>query len=188
MDESTIDAARNGDEAAWRVLYEDAAPRVRAYFRSRKAPDPDDLVGTVFLDAARNIGKFQGDVNGFRGWLFTIAHRRWVDEVRRASRQPGAPLAEAPEPVATEQVEHEVLGSVAGEEMLHHVEALPPAQRSIVLLRVLGELSHAEIADVLGKSTVAVKVGYHRAISALRETLAEAYDEDDDGILVSEGR
>ena len=41
----------------------------------------------------------------------------------------------------------------------------------MVLLRVLGDLSHEEIAEVLGKSAMAVRVSYHRGIKALRNAL-----------------
>ena len=107
----------------------------------------------------------------FHAWVFTIAHRRWVDAVRAATRRPTSALADVPEPVATHDVERQALASAGGEALLGVVDRLPPTQRSVVLLRVLGGLTHAEIATALGKTQGAVKINYHRGIKALRAYL-----------------
>ncbi|MEE8375353.1 MAG: hypothetical protein V3S26_03410, partial [Acidimicrobiia bacterium] len=74
--DSVLAAARLGADWAWRVLYEDTAPGLRAYLSFRGADDPDGLVGDVFLAAAKGIGSFEGSEEGFRSWLFSIAHAR----------------------------------------------------------------------------------------------------------------
>jgi len=176
MTSELIVAAKRGDESAWRELYAGIAPAVRAYFRARRAADLDDLVGTVFLDVARSISSFEGDEQQFHAWVFTIAHRRWVDAVRTATRRPTSALSDAPEPVASHDVESEAIASVRSEALLAVVDRLPPTQRSVVLLRVLGGLTHAEIATALDKTQVAVKVSYHRGIKALRVDLATPTD------------
>jgi len=172
MSSKVIVAAKRGDDSAWRDLYAGIAPAVRAYFRARRTPDPDDLVGAVFLDVARSISSFEGDEQKFHAWVFTIAHRRWVDAVRAATRRPTSALSDSPEPVAVHDVESEAIASVGSEALLAVVDRLPPTQRSVVLLRVLGGLTHAEIATALDKTQVAVKVSYHRGIKALRADLA----------------
>ena len=49
------------------------------------------------------------------------------------------------------------------------VEALTSDQRSIVLLRIFADLTMADIAEALGKSVTAVKVGHFRAVRSLRK-------------------
>ena len=144
------------------------------YFRARRVEDPDDLVGQVFLDVARNFGDFTGDEDGFRGWVFTIAHRRWVDLVRASRRRPNLPVDAVPEQTAPQDVEAEALASMGAEHLIRVINGLSSSQRSVILLRVLGDLSHAEIARALGKSEVAVKVTYHRAVKRVRSRLARS--------------
>jgi RNA polymerase sigma-70 factor (ECF subfamily) len=171
LDEFVISDARDGDEAAWRKLYDDVAPSVRGYFRARRVADPEDLVGTIFLEIARGIATFEGGYREFRAWVFTIAHRRWVDEVRSARRRSATSLGAEIDVRSPADVEHEALSSVGWGSLLVHIEALPPAQQSAVLLRVLGDLSHDEIAAALGKTAMAVRVNYHRGIKALKAAL-----------------
>jgi RNA polymerase sigma-70 factor (ECF subfamily) len=173
VNDHLMQSAKRGDETAWRRLYEATAPAVRGYFRARQVSDPDDLVGQVFLDAARRIGFFKGNEGGFRAWVFTIAHSRWVDEVRRQERLSTTSLYETMDIPADIDVEAEVVAHLRHDDLLGVVDELPPAQRTAVLLRVLGGLSHAEIAEVTGKSITAGKVNYHRGIRTLRTSLSE---------------
>ena len=169
---STIDAARRGDEAAWRALYEDLAPAVAGYFRARRMVDAEDLTGEVFLQVARRIGSFEGDERGFRAWVFSIAHSRYVDAVRALERRPTTSLEGIDEPVAPSDVEGEALRAALREDLLKAADALAPGQRSVLLLRVFGDLSVAETAEALGKTTMSVKVTLHRAIRSLERELA----------------
>ena len=80
---SVLEAAQAGAEWAWSRLYRDLAGPVLGYLRTRGAAEPEDLVGEVFLQVARNLGTFDGDYRSFRSWVFTVAHHRVVDERRR---------------------------------------------------------------------------------------------------------
>src|SRR5204862_3031394 len=66
--EQVLAAARAGGDWAWRELYFSVAPSVLGYLRGRGAPDPEDLLGEVFLHVVRGLGSFQGGENAFRGW------------------------------------------------------------------------------------------------------------------------
>ena len=80
-------AAQLGAEWAWTALYRDLVPSVRGYVRARGAAEPDDVVGEVFLQVVRDLGRFDGGEREFRTWLFTIAHHRLLDARRRAVRR-----------------------------------------------------------------------------------------------------
>lgn len=167
-----MDAARAGDESAWRQIYEALAPGVRGYLRARRVADADDLVGDVFLEVARRMGTFKGDLSQFRAWVFVIAHSRYVDAVRAAERRPTSSIEEASEPVDAHDVEREVVNTLEREALLKVVDSLTPNQRAVVLLRVFGDLSVAETGEALGKSAAAVKVNHHRAVKALKRSLS----------------
>ena len=89
--DSLLAAAQSGAEWASDRISKELAPRVRGYLVSLGADDPDDLLGEVWLQVARNIGSFTGDEAGFRSWVFMIAHHRAIDEYRRRTRPPRRP-------------------------------------------------------------------------------------------------
>lgn len=188
MTESVVDAARRGDEVAWRILYEDLAPAVGGYFRARRMRDPEDLVSEVFMDMARRIGTFEGTVEDLKGWAFTIAHSRYVDAVRALERRPVEPIDGMADLPASTDVEGEVLSTLQRDTLLAAADALTPGQRSVLLLRVFGDLSVAETATALGKTQTTVKVTLHRAIKSLERELADhrAFQRADIGRMVEE--
>ena len=170
-----LQAARLGEEWAWRALYEDLAPAVLGYLRARGAPEPEDLTGEVFLHLVRTLDAFDGDERGFRAWTFAIAHNRLVDDARRRTRRPAEPAAPdvlvAWGPVG--DAEHEALAGVATTEVMALTARLSPDQRDVFLLRVIGDLSVDETASALGKSPGAVKQLQRRALAALKREISE---------------
>src|SRR5918996_4890787 len=163
-----LTAARDGDEAAWATIYGRLAPAVLGYLRSNRAPDPEDTLSEIFLQVARDLNGFEGDERQFRAWVFTIAHHRLIDARRRSARRPVEPVAEPPEPEedALADAETEALMRISAEEVHRILEALSPDQRAVLLLRVLGELTTAEVARALGKQPGAVKALQRRGLAA----------------------
>jgi RNA polymerase sigma-70 factor (ECF subfamily) len=174
--EEIIAGARAGSEKAWICLYRCLAPQVRGYFEARRMRQPDDLTSEVFLEVARRIGCFQGDGPAFRTWVFTIAHSRLVDDIRRSQRRgDDIPLEQAAWVAAGDDVEGEVMARLRREELVGLLDGLSADQRDVVLLRVLGGLSVAEVAAVLHRTVTGVKVLHHRAVKAVQKRL-EAND------------
>jgi RNA polymerase sigma-70 factor (ECF subfamily) len=66
--ESILRAAQGGAEWAWSRLYTWLAADVRGYLRARGAASPDDVLGEVFVQLARNIDTFEGGAGRFRSW------------------------------------------------------------------------------------------------------------------------
>lgn len=178
---SVLDAARNGEEWAWDTIYRTLAPHVRGYLRAKGAMEPDDLLGEVFLQIARGIGRFEGDESQFRSWVFMVAHNRVIDERRRAGRRPSdstapedlddmydQPLAVLPD------TESEVFAQLATDRVRELLCVLTPEQRDVLELRVIGGLTIDEIALAVGKPAGAVKALQRRALGALRRELASS--------------
>ncbi len=162
-------AARTGEDWAWRELYQELAPRVRGYLRARGEIDPDDLTGEVFLQLARDLSRFDGGEAEFRAWVMTIAHHRLLDERRRRSRRPAEAAApeEMPEPLGGD-VEEEALARVGEERVRQALAGLSKEQRSVLLLRILGDLTVEQVAGALGKSPGAVKALQRRGLETLK--------------------
>jgi RNA polymerase sigma factor (sigma-70 family) len=166
--DTVLAAARTGRAAALERIFTTLSPVVEGYLRLQGATEPEDLTSEVFIAVLRNLGSFAGDEAGFRSWVFTIAHRRLLDERRRTVRRPPpAPLAEAPDTPAPEGVEEAVDRALATERVRELCQRLVPDQRDVLLLRLLGRLSIDEVAAMLGKSSGAVKALQRRGYLAI---------------------
>jgi RNA polymerase sigma factor (sigma-70 family) len=163
-----LQAARAGDPVALEALYRELAPAVLGYLRAQGAPEAEDLTSETFVGVVRGIRRFEGDDRAFRSWLFSIAHRRLLDDRRSLARRPAEPVAPADLPERGEgNTEDEAMASI-GTEWAHEVIAgLTPDQRDVILLRVLGDLSIEDVARILGKSPGSVKSLQHRGLLAL---------------------
>jgi RNA polymerase sigma-70 factor, ECF subfamily len=168
-----VDAARTGDPAAFSAIWTALGGRVHGYFRAHGCRDAEDLTSETFLAAFARIGDVVGDGAAFRTWLFSIAHHKRVDEVRRRSRQPAAVPYEpdldrrlsgpADEPGSAAE-RGDVLGMLAD---------LAPDQREVLTLRFVADLSLDEVATTLGRSVGAIKSLQHRALETLRRRVDE---------------
>ena len=164
-----------GEERAWAELYGAHAGRIAGYARSKGVRDADDLVGDVFAAAAERVGRFDGDEGRLRSWLFTIAHHRLADDLRRSRRRntdvaPPTDLADVVHSVDSTDDAASRLDADGALAMLHWVTE---EQREVLTLRILGELSIAETAEIVGKPPGAVKALQHRAIARIQRRLAE---------------
>ena len=170
---SVLGAAQAGAEWAWALLYRSHAGRVLGYLRGRGASDPENLLGEVFLQLARNISTFSGTEDNFRSWVFTVAHHRLLDERRAARRRPSESVAEIEEsaPVPGDATAESALTSIGTDRVRELIGRLAPAQQEVLLLRIVGGLTVPEIADAIGKNTGAVKALQRRGLEALRRMM-----------------
>lgn len=170
--EHVLAAARTGEDWAWERIYRDLAPRVAGYLRGHGASDPEDLAGEVLLQVVRGLEGFDGDEDRFRAWVFTIAHRRLVDDVRRRARRPVVDLADdvlVAVAGSGGDVHEEAEAALDRERVVAAIGTLPPDQRAVLLLRILGDLTIEEIAHAVGKRPGAVKALQRRALRRLEK-------------------
>jgi RNA polymerase sigma factor (sigma-70 family) len=170
---AVLAGARVGDPTAWSTLYHATAPILVGYLRAQRLPDPDDVAGEVLLEVVRDLHRFEGDERGFRSWVLAIAHHRLLDARRRASRRPVTSdgTLELHARPGLDDTEAEGLASLGLAELVVVLDDLTTDQRSVLLLRVVGDLTVAEVADVLGKRPGAVKQLQRRAVATLKQRL-----------------
>lgn len=169
---AVLAGARAGEEWAAEVLFIDLQPRLLRFLRSAEPRVADDLAGEVWLGMAQGLGRFEGDLTGFRAWVFTIARRRLADHRRTAVRR-------ATDPVAGEWFAEQgtepgddpgelVLGGLSAQASIDLiVSMLPPDQAEVLLLRIVGDLDVAHVAEVLDRTPNWVRVTQHRALRRL---------------------
>jgi len=127
--------------------------------------DAEELAQQVFADATAALAR-AGAPRSMRAWLFAVAERRLVDELRRRARAARTAGMLAPR---ADDVAAEPLGAV--EAALHR---LPRSQRRIVAMRILEGRTYRDIARELGCNEAACKMRLSRALQRLRDDLALA--------------
>ncbi len=175
--DGVLAAAQTGAAWAWEVLYREFSGPVLGYLRTRGAADPENALGEVFLQVAKNIKTFSGDEAGFRSWVFMIAHHRLIDERRSRRRRSetfiadAAALDGATEPARA--AEDDAVEDLTVEDIRRLLSTLSPDQQDVLTLRIIGGLTVPEIAHILGKRPGAVKALQRRGLDKLRKNLGK---------------
>jgi RNA polymerase sigma-70 factor, ECF subfamily len=180
-------AAREGDAAEFARLYEHIAPAVFTWANLRLRPeqkavlDPTDLVQEVWLRAWRKIEDFDADRIPFRFWIFRIA-KNVALEASRQARKPDRGQSSNGEVDPLDAVAASITGvssRVARDEslarFLEAVEALPEAERKLVLHCGLEGLPLREVGERLGISEEAAGKRWQRLRQRLQSTDLPAF-------------
>ncbi len=142
--------------------------------KTGNAHDAEDLVQDTFLKAYRNIHRYRNSFK-FSTWLFTIATRLANSRYRRkrcleSSREAG-PDSVRRDTMVTERQAHSSLWARA--------KSLSRNQYEALWLKYAEDMSIREIAKVMGKSQVNVRVLLYRARMNLAKRLNEAMVNDE---------
>ena len=169
--EAVIERARDGDREALGQLWRAYNHLLLRYFRGKGMAEPDDLASTVWLEVANGLHRFEGGELDFRRWLFTIAARRRIDDIRASKRRDrhNERHEEWRAPVTALSAADESDQAEALDRALALIRSLPPDQAEAVLLRVVADLSVTEVAAILGRREGTIRVLVHRGLRRLAE-------------------
>jgi RNA polymerase sigma-70 factor (ECF subfamily) len=169
--DDVIRRAQEGDADALGALWREYQHLLLRYFRAKGMPEPEDLASTVWVEVASSLSRFDGCEHDFRRWLFTIAARRRIDDIRSLKRRainadrPVARVADVSSPSAGDEGDR----GRALDRALALVASLPPAQREAITLRVIADLSVSEVAAIMGRREGTVRVLVHRGLKRLSD-------------------
>jgi RNA polymerase sigma-70 factor, ECF subfamily len=127
----------------------------------------DEVVQATFVQAYMHLVDFRGDAP-FRSWLYGIALNQARTLQRDRRRERTIPIDDVPEGDLP-QVEGASEGGRLRDRLAGCIARLPPRQRTVVTLRVVGDLPFKEIAKLEGISENSAKVSYHHAVTRLRK-------------------
>jgi RNA polymerase sigma factor (sigma-70 family) len=188
-DDALMHAFAKGDARAFERLYARHHAALYRFVRrllGREAgTQGDEVFQDTWLRVVHARQRWQPQGATFRTWLFTLAHHRAIDVLRKSGREisnssngdddgEGEPWQPAPAseawqawPVATSGgVEDEAFWRSAGQRLLNCLESLPAAQRSVFLLHHEDGLALEELARSL-------EVGFETAKSRLRYAMSK---------------
>ncbi len=167
-------AAQTGDETAFRTVYRAVHPRLLGYLRTLVGePDAEDVASESWLQIARDLERFSGDADRFRGWAARIARNRALDHIRMRGRRPaiGGDETELTGRAAESDTADEAIESLTTGSALALIAQLPQDQAEAVVLRVVVGLDAKTAAETLGKRPGAVRTAAHRGLRRLAELL-----------------
>lgn len=144
--------------------YEEIQPKIYAFFYAKTGnrATSQDLCHDTFYEACKNIASFNGE-STLSTWMFAIANNLLKKFYRKNKYQQNLmeKLAAIPE-ADIHSVEELTEINEDAKTLLHHISKLDDAAREILLLRIYGELSFAEIGVLIGKSENYARVTFHR--------------------------
>lgn len=181
-DEELVASAQRGDRRAFEELVERHKQKAYhiAFGFARDREDAKDLSQDAFLKAFANLKNFDGR-SSFYTWFYRILVNLCLDYKRRQKRAPADEFDEtleqqvepSHEPKTPRAPEQHVLAGQISRQVGRALEALPAKQRTVFILRNQQGLSIKEIAETMDTAEGTVKVHLHRAVMALRQSLAE---------------
>jgi RNA polymerase sigma-70 factor (ECF subfamily) len=176
----------DGDASAFRALYALVAPRLLGYLMkmARERAVAEDLLQLTFMKLHRARGAYVRGADPLP-WIYSIAHRTFLDEARRVKRAvvrvgEGEDLPEQQADLRGEAEDRRDEPRADPELVKAALDALaelPQQQREAVVLTKLDGKSVAEAAEIAGTTVGAMKVRAHRGYEALRRVLGRAAPE-----------
>ena len=169
-----VEACRAGHRGAFDVVVERHRRSVYqlCYRFVGNHEDASDLSQDVFIRAYRGLAGFRGG-SSLSTWLYRIGVNVCLNRV--SLKKPATEELDARQHVDTrhESPSERVLRQERGARVREAITRLPPKQRATLVLRIYKELTHEEIAGVLGSSVGAVKANFFHALGNLRKLLGE---------------
>jgi RNA polymerase sigma-70 factor (ECF subfamily) len=161
-DAELVRAVGKGDRAALAELCgRGERPLYRFLHRSGARDDADDLFQETWLRVVRGAPRFDAE-RRFSTWLFQIALNLTRDLGRRRARSGSEPAAEPVDAEGADRMERAI-------DARRLLDALPDAQREVVVLRMFADLGEEECAEVLRCPRGTVKSRLHLAVKRLAE-------------------
>ncbi len=186
-----VDRLKAGDETTFRLLYRRHTPsmvRMASTIVNSRAT-AEEISQDTWVAVLKNISGFEGR-SSLAGWIFTIL----INKARTRAKRDGRTVSfdeggednslsaafdghgrwkEMPELWDEITPERIVAGRRLAEHMRDAIDALPPAQRAVIVLRVQQGLEPSEVCEALGLSDGNMRVLLHRARLSLRAKLTE---------------
>jgi RNA polymerase sigma-70 factor (ECF subfamily) len=165
-------------EAAFKEVYSRYIKPVNAYIfkRVRNHHDAEDLTAQVFSQALKHMDPREPGEPEIAAWLFTSARNASSNHARTRKFVASISIEEIAEPEESPSKEKDPGQAVVDEEeigkLIEAMNRLPAEQRRAMILRFVDELSHAEVAQALGRSEGSARVLVHRTLATLRRDVS----------------
>ncbi|MFG0320441.1 MAG: RNA polymerase sigma factor [Planctomycetota bacterium JB042] len=147
--------------------------------------EAEDVVQETFLRLARTPPELPEETRGhprrqqahLASWLYRVTRSRAMEQLRSDSRRERRERRTAP-PEAARGGQESVEAFDTRRAVVRGLERLPDAQREVLVLRLLGERTHREIAEITGRKLGTVAWLVHEGLAALGRSLTPVLEPD----------
>jgi RNA polymerase sigma factor (sigma-70 family) len=168
-----LEAWRDGDKRAGKLLFERHYDAMLRFFRNKVGPDAPDLVQKTFLGCIESVDRFRGE-GSFRSYLFSVAYRQLCKHYRSRTSErarfdvgtvSAADLDPTPSRVVAKRREQRVL--------LEALRGIPVEYQVTLELHYWEQMSDADIARALDLPLGTTKSRIRRGRQLLAERIAQ---------------
>ncbi len=172
-EQELIQRAQRGDSQAFAELYDAYVDNIYRYifFRVSVAEAAEDLTADVFMHALEGLAGYQDRSTPLLAWLYRIAHARLVDYYRRTQRAGPRESIEDIDLGTEDDLDGSLMSLHQSDQLQAALRTLTEEQRQVIILRFVEGYSLEKTAEVLGKTTGAIKSMQLRALNALSRAL-----------------
>lgn len=173
MTDSVLARIAQGDARAVRECIDQFGSLIWSIARrlTRSRADAEDAVQEIFTDIWRSAGRFDPRQGSEKVFIATIARRRLIDRMRRATQQSRTEYTDDIESYGWADAGDAAEICAEAQAAARAVMKLRPEQRRVLELGILQGLSHSEIADVLQMPLGTVKTMMRRGLIQVRELM-----------------
>ena len=157
---------QKGDKTGLKEIYEAYISYIYAVIRGvvKNKENAEDLTAEFFIKLWNMADQYKAG-SGHKTWMTVIARNMAIDFMRKAGREvPEASAADTAAGIA-DSMENEVVGRMNFRET---VEKLPETERQIMTMKLAGQMTFKEIAEVLGIPMGTVTWKYQNSLEKLR--------------------
>ena len=161
-------------ESAYREIYSKYIKPVTAYLarRVRNHHDAEDLAAQVFSQAFKHLDPKDADSPKVAAWLYTSARNASANHARSRKFRTTVSIEELPDQAGGGEPSKAVVYEEELGRLIAAIGRLNPERRRAVILRFMGELTHAEIGQALGRTENSARVLVHRTLADLRREVS----------------
>jgi RNA polymerase sigma-70 factor (ECF subfamily) len=155
------------------ILYNEFFDKIYQYVYYRTGRDrqiAEDLTSEIFLKALEKFTTFDEEVGSFNSWIYMISQNHVIDFYRTQKKLLSLDeISDVPE--RSMRINEKLQIKEQYNVVLTAIHSLPESYQEILILKYINQLSNKEIAEILSKTQVSIRVTLHRAIKALMSTL-----------------
>ncbi len=172
--------AAQGDKQAFGMLYSSYLDEIYrfVFFKVNNSFTAEDITEETFLktwESLPKIYKKDGKIENLRAWLYRSANNLVIDHYRK--KKPAANI-ENTRPSNQPLPEELVLEKELSKNLVQSIQVLEPDHQEIIILRLINDLSHREVAEIMNISEGYSRVLLFRALKQLKAVLLKKEGKD----------
>lgn len=131
----------------------------------------EEIVQETFLVAVKDINKFRGDCK-ISTWLCQISKYIWYKKLKKSKKKQEISLDNLEDALILEEsIEENIIDKEGKIQLFKKIQALDKDTRSVMYLRIFGNLDYSEIADIMNKTQNWARVIFFRGKQKLKEEI-----------------